>query len=109
MLGVVLPLLPTTPFILLAGACFAKSSPKFHHWLKTHKYFGPILQHYKSGQGIPVEVRNKALILIWISLAISMILLGQLWSTLTLSSLGLLLTIYMFKQTSHDINPSNKE
>ncbi len=64
-LGVVLSLLPTTPFILLAAACFAKSSPHFHNWLLTHRYLGPIIHQYQSGNGLPRQVRQRALIILW--------------------------------------------
>lgn len=96
-IGIVLPLLPTTPFILLAATCFAKSSPRFHTWLKQHKYFGPIIDHYKSGHPIPIAARNRALFFIWLSLGISMYLLHQLWITLLFTSLGCLLTIYLIR------------
>ena len=42
-IGIFLPLLPTTPFVLLAAVCFAKASPRFHNWLLQHRTFGPIV------------------------------------------------------------------
>jgi uncharacterized membrane protein YbaN (DUF454 family) len=96
-IGIVVPLLPTTPFILLAATCFAKSSPRFHMWIKQHKYFGPIIHHYQSGQKIPAAVRNRAILFVWLSLGISMYFLHQLWSTLIFTCLGSLITIHLFR------------
>ncbi len=62
-IGVFLPLLPTTPFVLLAAACFARSSPRLHHWLLQHRLFGPMLQDWEQKHCIPCRIRNLALLM----------------------------------------------
>lgn len=57
--GVFLPLLPTTPFVLLAAACFARSSPRFHRWLLEHRWFGPTVRDWQEHRAI--ALRTKAL------------------------------------------------
>jgi len=94
-LGVVLPLLPTTPFILLAAACFAKSSPYFHSWLLTHRHFGSIIRQYQSGNGLTRWVRRRALIALWASMALSMLIIGQWWAVTLLGTIGVCATIYL--------------
>ncbi len=53
MIGVVLPVLPTTPFVLLAGACWARGSKRFYHWLSTHRIFGEMLRNWEERRAIP--------------------------------------------------------
>jgi len=60
-LGVMLPVLPTTPFMLLALWAFSRSSPRFHHWLYTHKLFGPPLQQWDKYRVIPLTAKLVAL------------------------------------------------
>ena len=60
-IGVVLPLLPTTPFVLLAAACFAKSSPRLHGWLLRSELFGPALQDWEKNQCISRRVKILAI------------------------------------------------
>lgn len=55
--GIVLPLVPTTPFLLLAAACFAKSSDRFHAWLLAHRRFGPVIRNYREKGGITRKTR----------------------------------------------------
>lgn len=100
--GIVLPLLPTTPFVLLAAACFANSSPRFHDWLLTHKFFGPIIRNFKSGRGVPRKVRNNTIILIWLTMSISMIIIANIWSTVLLVTIGLSVTIYLLRLPSYE-------
>ena len=54
-IGIFLPVLPTTPFLLLAAACFARSSPRFYHWLVDHPRIGPWIRDYLQGNGIPFK------------------------------------------------------
>jgi uncharacterized membrane protein YbaN (DUF454 family) len=60
-IGIFLPLLPTTPFVLLAAACFARSSPRLHQWLLQHRLFGSMLQEWEQKHCIPCRIRNLAL------------------------------------------------
>ena len=67
-LGVILPLLPTTPFVLLATACFARSSEKWHRWMLANKIFGPMIRNWEQNKCISCRVKLIAII--------SMILVG---------------------------------
>lgn len=58
--GVFLPVLPTTPFLLLALWAFARSSPRFHHWLLTHRWFGPLVQDWERHRVIPIRAKLLA-------------------------------------------------
>ena len=92
-IGIVLPLLPTTPFILLAAFCFARSSEKFHNLLLQHKYFGPIIKTWNEGRGIPRKTRNLILGMCWFSLCFSMWIIGQWWAVMLLASIGIGISI----------------
>jgi len=57
LLGVVLPLLPTTPFVLVAAWCFARSSRRFHQMLINHRLFGPLIQEWEAHGVIPLRIK----------------------------------------------------
>lgn len=94
-IGMFLPLLPTVPLLLLAAACFARSSPTFHAWLLNHKYLGPIVKQYQSGAGVPMRVKQRAITVIWLSMIISMLIVGKWWSVAMLTSIGLCTSAYL--------------
>ena len=64
--GVILPELPTTPFLILAAACYIRSSQKLYDWLIANKTFGPYLKDYREGKGIPKRAKKIALIMMTI-------------------------------------------
>ena len=101
-LGVILPLLPTTPFILLAAACFAKSSPRFHGWLLANCHLGPIVRQYQSGNGLPRRVRWRALATLWASMSLSIWIIGQWWAVAMLGIIGAGVTIYLCRLPTTD-------
>jgi uncharacterized membrane protein YbaN (DUF454 family) len=71
LLGAVLPLLPTTPFLLLAAACFARSSDRLHRWLYTNRFFGDYLRRFQAGEGLPLQAKVSVLVFLWLSLGLS--------------------------------------
>ncbi len=64
-IGVFVPVLPTTPFLLLAAWCFGSSSDRFYHWLMNHRLWGKYLSDYTEGKGIPFRIKAGALTLLW--------------------------------------------
>ena len=98
MIGIFLPLLPTTPFLLLAAACFARSSDLFHTWLLTHKRFGPIISGYLDGSGIPARAKTVSIAMIWLTLPPSALLLVPIaWVQALLIILAIGITIHLLR------------
>ena len=70
-LGIFLPVLPTTPFLLLAAACYAKSSQRFYDWLLTNKWFGNYIRNYLQGKGISLKIKILTIALLWLTIICS--------------------------------------
>ena len=103
-LGIFLPLVPTVPLLLLAAACFARSSERFHHWLINHQKLGPMIHCYLNGQGIPLRAKITAIGLIWVSISISIFVVKPFWLEFLLAIIGLSITLYLLSlATSKDI------
>ena len=77
-LGVFLPLLPTTPFLLLAAYGFARSSPRLHERLRNSRSFGPYLRQWEHDYSIPAEAKRKAYLLIVVTFGVSIVLVNSL-------------------------------
>lgn len=90
-LGVVLPLLPTTPFLLLACFCFARSSPRWHEWLMYRSPFAALLQQWHSRRSIPRKAKRRATLFIIVSFAISIIFAPYWWLKVVLTAMAMLL------------------
>lgn len=69
--GVFLPLLPATPFLLLASACYVRSSDRMHRWLMEHKHLGMYIRAFRERRGMPMRAKVVTLVLLWASMAYS--------------------------------------
>jgi uncharacterized membrane protein YbaN (DUF454 family) len=78
-LGIFVPLLPTTVFLLLAAACYARSSERFHQKLLNHRWLGAYIRNYRSGRGMSRREKNVTLALLWIGIGSTMIWSVSAW------------------------------
>ncbi len=69
--GIVVPLLPTTPFLLLAAACFVRSSDRLYHWLISHRLFGSYIRNYREHKAVTWQTKVFTLVLLWIAIGYS--------------------------------------
>lgn len=93
--GVFLPVLPTTPFVLASFFCFTKSSKKAEKWILNNRYFGSYIKNYQTKQGVPLDVKIKSLLFLWIMLIVSMIYLNQGYIFLLLIVIGIAVTAHI--------------
>jgi uncharacterized protein len=72
-IGMVLPILPTTPFLLAAAGCFCKSSARMYNWLLENRWFGEYIRNYKEGRGLTVKTKITVLAFLWTTIGVSTI------------------------------------
>jgi uncharacterized membrane protein YbaN (DUF454 family) len=70
-IGIFLPVLPTTPFLLLSAACYFKGSRRMHDWLLNNKWFGSYLRNYREGKGVSVKVKAISILSLWATIGYS--------------------------------------
>ena len=97
-IGIFLPILPTTPFLLLAAACFVRSSRRVYVWLVTHPRLGPWIRDYLDGHGIPLKAKVYAIGLMWASILLSCYLVPLLPARLFMLTSAVLVTLYILRQ-----------
>ena len=96
--GAVLPILPTTPFLILALACFANSSPRFHQMLLNNRWFGAALQQWETSRSITRKTKIKAMLMIVFTFAVSIgVLHERLQLQLGLLTLGCILLVFIWR------------
>jgi uncharacterized protein len=104
-IGAVLPLLPTTPFLILALACFAESSPRFHKMLLDNKWFGPPLAQWEQSKTIRRKIKHKVMVLIIATFGISIwILSGRVELQLMLVCFCLILLTFVWRLKESENN-----
>jgi len=102
-LGIFLPVLPTTPFMLLAAACFARSSERFYQWLLDHPLFGRTVREWQEHRRIPRRTKWVAILTMAATLGISIVFFiprGPVQWALVLLGIGL--AIFLYRIPSHD-------
>ncbi len=73
------PLLPTTPLLLLAAICYARSSPRFYNWLMTNRWCGEYIRNYRAGRGIPRKQKVLTILLLWLTIGYAVWFVVSLW------------------------------
>ena len=98
-LGIFLPVMPTTIFLLLAAACFVRSSDRLHRWLRNHRVLGPYLRAVEGRSGIPLRAKITTLVVLWISiLSSAFIFVDALWLRLTLLAIACGVSIFILSR-----------
>ena len=101
--GVVLPVLPTTPLVLLAAACFARSYRPFHEWLIAHRLFGPMVREWHEHRSIPVRVKLTAISMMVLGLGASIVFFIEApCLKALLAAFGIGLGAWMYRLPSRD-------
>ena len=70
-IGVFVPILPTTPFLLLAAACYMRSSERSYQWLINNRIFGAYVRNYIEGKGMPIRTKIFTILLLWLAIGLS--------------------------------------
>lgn len=109
-LGIFLPLLPTTPFLLAAAYFFARSSPRFYRWLTSNDYLRAYLDNYRLGVGVPRRMIRRSLIFLWLTLALSSLLWCNGWYWLLLITVGMAVSAHLLMlKRAEEKNPAREK
>lgn len=99
LIGIILPVLPTTPFLLLAAYCFARSSERFHTWLVTNSLFGQYIRNFQDGRGIPRRTKALAITMLWLMIGISAVFfVSSWWLRVALVAVAIGVTIHLVRR-----------
>ncbi len=119
-IGIVLPLLPTTPFLLLSAYCYVRSSERLYYWLIHHKVFGIYIYSYITYRAIDIKTKIGAITLLWGTLTLSIFIMQILYVTILLFIVGIGVTTHllilktlskeeMTKRRVHSLSYENKK
>ena len=95
--GIILPLVPATPFLLLASACYLRGSERLHSWLMNHRLMGPYLRNFKEQRAMPLGAKVGTIALLWVSIAFSVATFDRLSVQLTLVFTAICTTTYVLR------------
>jgi uncharacterized membrane protein YbaN (DUF454 family) len=103
-LGVLLPVLPTTPFVLLAAACFARGSAFFHDWLLGNSVAGPIIHEWQTHRAMPRRAKRWAYLLMALSFGSSILMMESAWHRAMLATLGIGLLFFVWRVPVREVD-----
>jgi len=101
-IGVFIPVLPTTPFVLLSAACFSASSRKLNDWLLKSRLFGPYIENYRTKQGVSARRKIASIAFLWAGLFISMFIVRTVWICIVLGAVGAGVTVHLLMIKTKD-------
>jgi uncharacterized membrane protein YbaN (DUF454 family) len=94
--GMFMPVLPTTPFLLLAAVCYARSSKPFYDWLTTNRWCGAYIRNYREGRGIPRRQKALTILLLWMTIGYTATFAVSLgWVKLILVGIATAVTVHI--------------
>lgn len=94
--GIVIPVLPTTPFLLLSVWFFSKSSMRFYEWILNHRILGEYVRSYQDGDGVSLKIKIRTIILLWATIAVSIYFTSdKKWITVLLISIACVISIHI--------------
>lgn len=96
-LGVFLPLLPATPFLLLASACYVRGSERLHRWLMDNRYLGTYIKNFREKRGMPLSAKVVTVAVLWGSLLISFWRVDIVVVQLILFTVGVFVTLLIMR------------
>jgi hypothetical protein len=96
-IGIVVPVLPTTPFLLVAAACYARSSDRLYTWLVGQPSLGRIVSEWRRSRSLPHGVKPRALVLVTLTFAVSILLVDGLAMRLALVALAIVLAWFLWR------------
>jgi len=95
-IGIFVPILPTTPFLLLAAFCYARSSERFYRWLLTNRWFGSYLRNYREGRGMALRDKLLTLTALWLAIGTSVAFaIPSPWGKAALTLIALAVTVHL--------------
>ena len=107
--GIFMPILPTTPFLLLATACYARSSRRFYNWLMNHPALGPLIVEWRTYRSIPWRIKLVAVATMTLTFGSSIIFfIKDGWLQLALTFFGVMMVIWLYRIPSRDRTDKRK-
>jgi uncharacterized membrane protein YbaN (DUF454 family) len=94
-IGIFMPVLPTTPFVIGAALCYSRSTTTIYYWLRRNRLFGPYIENYQTGIGIPLKNKIVGITTLWIMLFISVFMLDNPVLKGIIMTVGIVVTVHL--------------